>query len=279
MPEVLQLKGVEQPHPHVSDAWRHTLDVVQKLEVITNALSPQFNPDESANLAIGLASMKLGRYRQQIGKHLDQLLNPDRSTRALLFFSAFFHDIGKPETSRSDENGEIHFIGHERVGEKIAAARAHALRLSNVEVERVRVIIRGHLRPLLLANSDQQPTRKAIYRFFKDTGSAGVDICLLSLADLLGTYGPGLPTGLWAKHLDVVSTLLEAWWEKADESVSPPALLNGHDLMEKFSLEAGPMVGQLLAAVQEGQAIGVVVTRQDAFDLAQRLLSRLPGSE
>jgi hypothetical protein len=279
MPEVLLLKGVEQTHPHISDVWHHTLDVLQKLELITGALSPHFNPNESANLLIGLAMLKLGQYRRQIGQHLNQLLNPDRSIRASLFFAAFFHDIGKPETRRSDENGDVHFIGHERVGEQIAATRAQSLRLSNVEVDRVRAVVRGHLRPLLLASTGALPTRKAIYRFFRDTGSAGVDICLLSLADVLGTYGPGLPVDLWAAHLEVVRLLMEAWWEKPEESISPPGLLNGHDLMKVFHLEPGPVVGQLLVAIQEAQAAGEVTSRQEALNLAQKYLTHPPFPE
>ncbi len=279
MPEVLALKGVEQTYPHFVDVWRHTLEVVQKLETITNALSPGFNPDEFANLLVGLAVAKLGKYRNNIGQHLDLLLNPDRPVRALLFFAAFFHDIGKPETRRTDENGAVHFIGHERAGEKIIAARAQTLRLSNIEIDRVCAVVKGHLRPLLLANAGSLPSRKAIYRFFKDTGSAGVDICLLSLADVLGTYGPGLPVDLWANHLEVVRLLLEAWWDKPDESISPPALLNGHDLMEAFHLESGPLVGQLLAAIQEAQATGEITSRQEALDLAQNLIIHSSGSE
>jgi tRNA nucleotidyltransferase/poly(A) polymerase len=279
MPEVLALKGMEQTYPHYLDVWRHTLDVIQKLETITGALSPGFNPEESANLLVGLAALKLGKYRTKIGDHLNLLLNPDRSVRALLFFTAFFHDIGKPETKHTDDDGAVHFIDHERAGEKIIAARAQSLHLSNVEIDRVCKVVKGHLRPLLLANTDTLPSRKAIYRFFRDTGSAGVDICLLSLADALGTYGPGIPVDLWANQLEVVRMLLEAWWDNPAESVSPPALLNGHDLMDVYHLESGPIVGQLLAAIQEAQAVGEVRSRQDALDLVQKLITDSPGSK
>jgi poly(A) polymerase len=279
MPEVLLLKEVEQTAPHTSNVWQHTLDVVQKLEAITEALSPHFDTEASDNLLVGLAVLKLGQYREQIGRHLDQPLNPERSIKALLFFTAFFHDIGKPGTRQTDESGEILFIGHEKAGEKMAAATAQSLRLSNGEIERVRKVVRGHLRPILLANSGSPPTRKAIYRFFRDTGSAGVDICLLSLADVLGTYGPGLPVELWANHLEVVRQLLEAWWEKPEENVAPAPWLNGNELMNAFHLKPGPVVGRLLAAIQEAQASGEVTSREAALDLAQKILNGGPGAE
>jgi tRNA nucleotidyltransferase/poly(A) polymerase len=279
MPEVLKLKGVRQSDPHISDVWQHTLDVVQKLEVLTSALRPNTNPDEAANLMVGLAVMKLAKYRGRIAELLDQPLNPDRTTRALLFFSAFYHDIGKPGTVQQDEAGAVHFLGHENTGELIAADRAQALRLSNGEVNRVRAVIRGHLRPLSLARLAEPPTRRAIFRFFRDSGPAGVDICLLSLADMLGTYGPTLPPELWGKLLDVVALLFEAWWEKPGESVSPPALLNGHELMDAFQLEAGPLIGQLLEAIREAQAAGEVASRQEALDLAQKVLAEIRNGE
>jgi hypothetical protein len=153
------------------------------------------------------------------------------------------------------------------------------LRLSNGEVNRVRAVIRGHLRPLSLARLAEPPTRRAIFRFFRDSGPAGVDICLLSLADMLGTYGPTLPPELWGKLLDVVALLFEAWWEKPGESVSPPALLNGHELMDAFQLEAGPLIGQLLEAIREAQAAGEVASRQEALDLAQKVLAEIRNGE
>lgn len=279
MPELTALKGVEQSPPHTMDVWGHTLGVVQKLEVVASALSPGYKSDESTNLLVGLAVLKLGKYRQQIGQHLGELLNPDRSVRGLLFFSALFHDIGKPATRKVDEDGSIHFFSHEKIGEEIAAERAQALRLSNQEVDRVRVAIRGHLRPLWLAGTGALPTRKALYRFFRDTGPAGVDICLLSLADVLATYGPGLPVDLWENHLEVVRLLLEAWWDRPEEVVFPPALLNGRELMETFQLEPGPVIGQLLEAIKEAQAAGEISRQIEAIDLARRLLAEWSSQE
>ena len=91
----------------------------------------------------------------------------------------------------------------------------------------MRLIVRHHMRPFLLGQMDGMPTRRAIYRFFRDTGAAGVDICILSLADMLATYGPTLKQEDWAHHLDVVRCLLEAWWEHPQEQVAPPPLVNG----------------------------------------------------
>ena len=76
--------------------------------------------------------------------------------------------------------------------------------------------------------------------FFRDTGEAGVDICLLSLADVWATYGPTLPQERWEVQVATVRTLLEAWWERPKEQVNPPALISGNNLeLATKALEIG----------------------------------------
>jgi poly(A) polymerase len=278
LPELVDLKGVSQSPPHVDGVWEHTLGVMGQLEDVLQALHPWYEEDSAANLILGLLVMHLGRYRQEIDQHIQSTLTGDRSRRGLLFLAALYHDIGKPSTKSVDEDERIRFLQHEVVGEVIVAERARSLRFSNLEIKQLKTIVRHHMRPLLLAQSAQDPTRRAIYRFFKDTGAAGVDVCLLSLADVLATYGPTLSAEHWTRHLTVVRTLLQAWWEKPQESISPPALINGHELMDQLKLQPGPVVGQLLEAIQEHQAIGKIQDKDEAIALAKSLLKDLEGN-
>jgi poly(A) polymerase len=271
LPELLDLKRVAQSPPHVSDVWTHTLNVVRKLEEVLGVLAPQHDPELAANLMMGWISMRLGRYRQRINAHLDRRFSPERSLRSLLFLAALYHDIAKPQTRQVEESGRVRFFQHERIGAQYAVERANHLRLSGQEADRLKVIIANHLRPLLLAQSGEPLTRRSIFRFFRDSGEAGVDVCLLSLADVLATYGPGLPQDVWEKHLDTVRVLLEAYWEHPEESVFPPAMLNGNDLMEALDLFPGPQIGRLLRAVREAQASGQVHTREEALSFAKSL--------
>jgi hypothetical protein len=175
-----------------------------------------------------------------------------------------------------DESGRIRYFQHDLVGKKIIGRRAKQLRLSNVEVERLECIVRHHLRPILLAQDGGSPTRRAIYRFFRDTGACGVDICLLSLADVMGTYGPTLPQDAWAHHVEVVRILLEAWWERPQESVSPPVLITGDDLIEALVLKPGRQIGWILESIREAQSEGQVTNREEALALARELARSSP---
>ena len=96
-----------------------------------------------------------------------------------------------------------------------------------------------------------------------------MDIVLLGLADLRGTYGPTLTQETWTAALDVSRLLLENYWEKREETVAPPRLLDGNDLMRELNLEPSRMIGQLLEAIREGQATGKINSREEALDFAR----------
>lgn len=273
LPELDKLKDVHQSPPHISDVWNHTLGVLKSLDTLLNVLRLDFNQDDAANLHLGLAATLLGRFREPLAEHLSTAFTPDRYLRPLLYLAALYHDSGKPFTRQAEPSGRIRFFEHEQEGAAIIHRRAQALMLSNPEVNYVTTIVRHHMRPLWLVQTNQQPSRKAIYRFFRDTGLAGVDIALLSLADTLATYGHTLPQDLWARHLEAVRTLLQAWWEYPQESVSPTPLITGHDLIDELDLSPGPIFSRILEEIREAQATGVVSDREAALELARKIKS------
>ncbi|MBL7164001.1 MAG: CCA tRNA nucleotidyltransferase [Anaerolineales bacterium] len=267
LPELSSLKGLAQSPPHTQDAWNHTLDTLSHLERLLHILAPVHDPNASGSLVLGLAVMRLGRYREQLGEMLNTSLVTDRSLRPLLFLAALYHDIGKPQSQKQEsESGRIRFLEHERIGAEIAAERGRALHLSNAEVDWLETAVQHHMRPTWLAREAQGPSSRAIYRFFRDTKLAGAAVCLLSLADLLGTYGAALPQERWGRQLDVARALLEAWWEHREEKVDPPALISGNDIISEFDLTPGPLIGEVLEALREAQAEGQVGSRKEALD-------------
>jgi putative nucleotidyltransferase with HDIG domain len=281
LPEMEDLKGIGQSPPHVADAWEHTLAVVAQLEEILAAVAGGYDEDTAADLFTGLAVMRLGRYRTQFEQHLAGKFPGEHPLRALLFFSALYHDIAKPRTRTEEPDGKTHFLGHAELGAKIAAGRARALALSGDEVSRIGAVVKDHMRCHFLANAlvthGEQPSRRAIFRFFRDTGEAGVDICLLSLADLRATYGFHLPQEVWVAEIEICRALLEAYWEQREQVVSPPRFVSGSDLIEAFGLVPGPQIGSLLDAIRESQASGEITSRAEALDFAQKWLDGSSG--
>jgi tRNA nucleotidyltransferase/poly(A) polymerase len=278
MPELLKMKGVEQSPPHIHDVWTHTLAVLDHLEQLLSALRIDYEAEKTSDMFTGLLSLRLGRYRDRFAEHFARPLNVDRSHRSLLFFAALYHDVCKPDTKSVDEDGRIRFFEHEARGADVVAGRARFFNLSNDEVERLRVIVKQHMRFHDLAGRSERekksPSRRAVYRFFRDTGGAGVDLVLLALADVRGTRGSELAADTWAACLDTARILLENYWEKPEEVISPPRLLDGRDLMKELNLEPGARIGQLLEAIRENQAAGRIETREQALALAREEMAK-----
>jgi tRNA nucleotidyltransferase/poly(A) polymerase len=276
LPELPALKGVEQSPPHIYDVWEHTLSVLGYLEQIVAALAPGYKADDTNDLFTGLLTLRIGRFRRQFARHFAESLNTDRSVRAALFFSALYHDVQKPATKTVESGWRIRFFDHDVKGAEVVEERGHALNLSNDEVGRIKLIIQHHMRfhffTSRLEGENKEPSRKAIYRFFRDAGKAGVDLVLLGLADLRGTQGPTLKQETWTAALNVARILLENYWEKPQETVAPPRLLNGDELMAELGLQPGRIVGQLLEAIREGQATGRIENREQALDFAREQL-------
>jgi poly(A) polymerase len=282
LPELSAMKGVAQPEPHIHDVWEHTLQVLSALDAILSALNVGYDPDVTNDLFTGLLVTRLGRYREQYAEHFAKQLNTDRSVRGLLFLTALYHDVAKPHSVTKDENGRIRFWGHDERGAQMAAERGRALSLSNDEIARLTAVIKNHMRIHFHTSrkdgEGKDPSRRAIYRFFKDSGEAGLDLILLALADLRATHGNTLKQETWFAALDVCRIFLENYWERPEEVVSPPKLLDGNDVMRELGLAPGPRVGEVLEAIREGQATGKVSTREEAIAFGHSWLTENPKS-
>jgi poly(A) polymerase len=150
-----------------------------------------------------------------------------------------------------------------------------AVCVSAVGLGRTIAAHRGRLGQLRAAGTI---TRRDVYRFFRDTGEAGLDLLLLFLADQWAAQGVRSDldqigaTVLWEGDVKFAAALLGDYYERHTEVISPPRLISGDDLMETFGLEEGPRLGELLEAVREAQAAGEIRTRQEALDYVKRVL-------
>ncbi|MGD8244274.1 MAG: HDIG domain-containing protein [Anaerolineae bacterium] len=273
LPEIESLKGVTQSYPHRFDVWRHTLIVTDALEVVVASIvgdSTRLGLYPALDVppaAWGDLTRVIGQFAEEMRVHLSVAVSSGRDRRLLLKLGGLLHDIGKPQTRSVDEDGHIHFYNHEPVGARMAAARLRMLRFSRHEVQRMSTMVKGHLRPSHLTCAEGV-TRRAIYRYFRDQGDAGVDVVLLGLADHLATWGPNLREERWMRRLEVAELLLHHYFERRAETVDPQLPVDGHDLMCELGLEPGPQIGLLLDTLREAMAAGEIETREDALALA-----------
>jgi tRNA nucleotidyltransferase/poly(A) polymerase len=267
---------VSQSPPHYQDVFDHTRSVLAHLEGIYALLWPQSAytlpqpvPDDTT-VPAGAAQWAelaevLAPYADDLRAHLALPLAADHTRRDLLMWAAVTHDWGKPARRTVDDDEQTHFYDHDRWGALLAEARLQALRLSSDEVAYVARLTDLHMRPAHLAH-DLAPTRRAVYRFFRDADTTGPDCALLSLADHMATQAPALDPESWSRRLATTRILLDAFFRERPQRVDPVPLLNGHQVMAELGLKPGPLVGELLERLREAQATGEVVTVDQAWD-------------
>jgi poly(A) polymerase len=210
-------------------------------------------------------------WTEELAEHFDSEVSGGSNRRILLKLAALLHDIRKPQTKAVGEDGRTHFLGHDKLGATAAAKALERLRFSGKEAKLVGTVINYHMRPTQMSQQGM-PTPRAIYRYFRDCGEAGIDILFLSLADHLATRGPTLDSKGWREHADMVEYVLEKHFEQ-QRKVEPVKLVDGNDLMKSFGLEPGPRLGEILEAVREAQASGEISDREAALDFVRRKLA------
>jgi poly(A) polymerase len=172
----------------------------------------------------------------------------------------------------------MRFFGHSDLGAEMAGVIMRRLRFSARETRAVQTMIAAHLRPVQLGQHGR-PSARAIYKYFRDTGEAGIDTLFLSLADHLATVGPRVNIDHFKRHVAHISYMLEQRFG-GSAIVAPDKLIDGDELMAEFGLSPGPLLGRILEAVREGQAIGEVTDHDSALAFARAHLEserRSPG--
>jgi len=260
-PEMAAAKGVEQPKEHFWDVFAHSLKVVAAVDFILHQGSWEYYAKEV------LAAVP---WSEAITHHFARPVSGGSTRRSLLKLAALLHDVAKSQTKALTENGRTRFLGHDKEGAAIAADVLERLRFSSKEVKLVEIVIKYHMRPGQMSQ-EGLPTHRAIYRYFRDCGEAGIDILYLSLADHLATRGPNLNLAGWQEHARLVEYVLAQHAEQ-EKLVTPARLVSGHDLINVFNIKPGPRMGQLLEAAREAQASGEVSTREEALAYVRKRL-------
>ena len=134
------------------------------------------------------------------------------------------------------------------------------------------VLIFWHLRPGYLADT-VTPSRRAVYRFFRDTKREGASVILLSIADWRATRGAAVDRKKRVIHERIMFNLLKDYFrQKTDKPLKK--IVDGYDIMGKFNLPPSPVVGKILKKIREEQALGNISTKKKAYGIARDIINR-----
>ena len=236
-----------------------------RLQALLSVLRATHDVDAASEFALGLVAARVGRFRSALSDHLSECIVITRDRRQFLYLAALVRAICTNAQARE---------------------RARALRLSNAECNLLGTLAKPtglpETPPCLGRGSNGgsagptpiQLSAREVHRFFRAQGAAGVEVCLLSLAEILAEHGPTLPQNEWAQKVDCVVALLDGYFNRFTEEIEPPALIDGSELMAALDISAGKSVGALLCEIREEQAAGEVNNREQAFQLARTLHAR-----
>ena len=251
MPEMRELKGVEQSRYHHLDVYDHTIEVLAQQVAIEREPAAVFGEDLGAAVDA------------QLGRALSDELNAWQALR----FVALLHDIAKPATRGVLPDGRVTFMGHHEVGVEMIDSICARLRTS----ERLRAFLgavtRYHLVLGFLVH-ERPLARSTVYRYMKTCSPVELEVTVHSCADRLATRGDRADEAI-ALHLELARELAAealAWRERPPQ---PP--VRGDELARELGVAPGPEIGALLARLEEAAFAGEVATRDDAVALARRL--------
>jgi len=253
-PELAETKGVTQPREHFWDVFEHSVRTVRAVDFLLREGDWEY---------AGGGVLEVVPWSEELAQHFSCAVGHGSTRKALLRLAALLHDIAKPQTKTVEEGGRTRFLGHAREGALAATDIMERLRFSTREIKLVEAMVKYHLRPTQMSH-EERPTSRAIYRYFRDTGEAGIDILFLSLADHLATRGKHLDLAHWREHAEVMAYVLARRAEEKELTL-PPKLVDGHDLIDLFGLSPGPRFAEILEVVREAQAAGEIKTREEAL--------------
>jgi len=274
LPELAAGRGVSQPGEfHAYDVFEHNLRALEAIDIM---LAPPA-PGSRRRWLAGVLWQTFAWCEPSLRAYLREEPSEGRSRAALLKLATLLHDVAKPQTRAEDAAGRVRFFGHADEGAAVASRIMRRLRFSARELTFVSTLVAEHLRPVQLAQVGEAPTRRALYRFFRDLGEAAPAVLLLALADAAAARGPKMTRASWSRQAAYMNSLLVRSSEE-EGIVNPPRLLNGHDIMSLLDTPAGPQVGRLLEALREAQAVGEVHSRDEALAYVRALAKEGPGA-
>ena len=266
IPELAQAKGIAQPKEHYWDVFDHMVEAVGWVDAMFDDSGCEENPLDSVPRLDGMREYFSG----EVSDGFDRL--------TFLKLAALLHDVAKPTTKTVEASGRIRFFGHHTEGADDARDILTRLRFGKRGVEHIAGMVRHHLRPRQMAQKGKMPTKRALYRYYRDVGDVALDTLYLNTADYLAARGPMLEREDWSKHCGLVRYILEEGRTEEDghrDSVkSLPKLVDGYDIIDGFALAPSRKIGKLLEEVREAQASGEVSTREQALELVRASLER-----
>lgn len=250
MPELGALQGFSPGRYHTNDVRTHSIKTADYVDAVLDDLA-RLSPE----------------YSRAVLEHLDKPLESLVPRKAALRFACLLHDIAKPDTFSQDQDGHIHFYGHDNLGAEKAKNACSRFRLSRDTESLVTSVIKQHMR-LFNLSVRGGPTKSAMYRYCRDLGDAVPESLILAQADARATYDI-MPREKFTDTQKSMAAVLDYYYEKFLRTEAG-RLVTGQDLIDR-GFKPGPGFRQILDDIKERQAAGEIKDRDEALMHLDRL--------
>jgi tRNA nucleotidyltransferase/poly(A) polymerase len=246
LPELLALKGVEQNVFHHLDVYDHTLEVLD-----------------------AVAALERGELGAEIAERLAEPLGDELTKGGGMRFAALLHDAAKPATRGELPDGRVTFVGHDAAGADLARSVLGRLRASSRLSDYVAALTLHHLRLGFLVH-ERPLDRRSVWRYLRATAPYSPEVTIFTVADRLATRGRNAE-GAIAAHIELAHEMLA--FALADAPAEP--VIRGDELAAELGIRPGPVLGELLARLEEDRFAGLISSREDAVNRARELAHEL----
>lgn len=220
------------------------------------------------------------------GVHADEIHHPEKDTfihtmlavKALppnssleLVLATLFHDIAKPLVREVTET-TVHFYQHELLGADLSEEILFRLKFSRETIDKVRWLIANHMR----THNFQEMRKAKKIKLVKEPYFE--DLLELLRADIMGSSGiRGIPEDFAV--LDSINKFMTDYQEEIKKRPPPKErLVTGVDIIE-LGIKPGKQIGAILEAIEDEILEGNLQTREDALELAKRLIAEDYGKD
>lgn len=248
-----------------------TLNPIVSCETLLNNVSRERIKDEftkiilSDNPMIGLVLCQKTNVLQHISVKLVEMVGVDQNKQAHKYdvwehslkalqhaadkkyskevrIAALFHDIGKPETKKTDSKGNTSFYNHEVVGAYVARETLKNLKFDKETTQKVFKLVRWHM----FFSDTEQITLSAVRRVVRNIGPDMIwELINLRICDRIGTGRPKEEPYRLRKFKSMIEEVIR-------DPISVSMLkIDGNILMKDFEIEAGPKIGNILHILLE----------------------------
>jgi putative nucleotidyltransferase with HDIG domain len=281
LPELEELRGVQQSSHHHRDVYGHTLEVLEQ------AIALQEDPvgilgleSDRKHVADGGDAEERdvepgsGGLGNQVADLLAEPLADGLTRGSALRWGALLHDAAKPATRAvMPLTGRVTFMGHDSLGAELARDVLGRLRTSERLRAHVAALVRHHLRLGFMVHEPQPLARESVFRYLRACEPVEVDVTLLSVADRLATRGRRAQEAIDAHMRLARGMLTDALYWRAQQGRPQPPLWRGNELARELGIPLGPRVGELLEELARAQYAGKLQTRAQALDFARTHLA------